>query len=144
MGGFAEDKQAYVYRDPISPWRRFVFPYDPLIKDCILTFLPRHTRWWDPEEKCWWILDASEQIAISILEQRHYRVMSKRIHREDACSVSRRSGDGNIFESLFKEVPEALQLTVYRHLALALHPDRGGSTELMSQLNVAWGELRRE
>jgi hypothetical protein len=28
-------------------------------------------------------------------------------------------------------------------LSLALHPDRGGSTELMKQLNTAWDQLGR-
>jgi len=32
----------------------------------------------------------------------------------------------------------------YRHLASALHPDRGGTTEAMSQLNAAWAKAQEE
>lgn len=32
----------------------------------------------------------------------------------------------------------------YRSLAAARHPDRGGSTEAMSELNVAWAEAQRQ
>ncbi len=51
----------------------------------------------------------------------------------------------------FKELvglPQELELTfvvaksAYRHTAALLHPDRGGDASKMSELNVAWQEIR--
>jgi len=134
-------QQAYIYRESTSPWRQVVFPYDPPTKDDLLTTLPRFARWWDPEARCWWVLDA--KVAITVLKNRGYQVLIKDLG-EARLSLERNTGGfGNVFEALLQEVPAELRLTVYRHLSLALHPDRGGSTELMKQLNTAWDQLGR-
>jgi len=136
-------QQAYVYREPSSPWRQVVFPYDPPTKDDLLATLPKFARWWDPGARCWWILDAHEKMAIAVLKNRGYQVLVKDLGETQLYLERNTEGFGNVFEALLQEVPAELRLTVYRHLSLALHPDRGGSTELMKQLNTAWDELGR-
>jgi hypothetical protein len=136
-------QQAYVYREPSSPWRQVVFPYDPPTKDDLLTTLPKFARWWDPGAHCWWVLDAHEKMAIAVLKNRGYQVLVKNLSETQLVLERSTEGFGNVFEALLQEVPVELRLTVYRHLSLALHPDRGGSTELMKQLNTAWDGLGR-
>jgi hypothetical protein len=46
-------------------------------------------------------------------------------------------GIGNILIALFDEVPDDLRVGTFRALARAWHPDVGGDTVLMQQLNLA-------
>jgi curved DNA-binding protein CbpA len=39
--------------------------------------------------------------------------------------------------------PDAM-LKAYRAAALTLHPDRGGSMDVMSSLNAAWDRIQKE
>ncbi len=132
------DHQAYVYREPTSPWRQVVFPYDPPTKDDLLATLPKFARWWDPGTRCWWVLDVYEVAAVVVLKSHSYRVFAKDLIRTPPVLDGNAAAFANVFEALLQEVPAELRLTVYRHLSLALHPDRGGSTELMQRLNTAW------
>jgi hypothetical protein len=82
-------------------------------------------------------------MAIAVLKNRDYQVLVKDLSETQFSLERNTTGFGNVFEALLQEVPAELRLTVYRHLSLALHPDRGGSTELMKQLNTAWDRLGR-
>ena len=103
--------------------------------------LPKFARWWDSGAHCWWVLDAHETMAIAVLKNRGYQVLVRNLNETHFSLERNTEGFGNVFEALLQEVPAELRLTVYRHLSLALHPDRGGSTELMQQLNTAWDRL---
>ena len=47
-----------------------------------------------------------------------------------------------VLGALFLSVPVTLRPKIYKQLTLALHPDRGGETELMQSLNNAWERHR--
>ena len=135
-------QQAYIYREATSPWRQVVFPYDLPTKDDLLATLPKFARWWDPGARCWWVLDAHEALAITVLKSRGYKVLVKDLAGTQLLE-RKTEVSGNVFEALLQEIPAELRLTVCRHLSLALHPDRGGSTESIKQLNTAWDRLGR-
>ena len=49
---------------------------------------------------------------------------------------------GQSIDFLFKSLPATQHLALYKHLALALHPDSGGSNEMMTALNKVWDRYK--
>lgn len=106
----------------------FIFNEDLVreLKDSI----PSEFRRWDPIEKRW--LFSPLYLADVEAICRHY-FSPESVSLDIAGGVS----SSELFVQLFDLLRGEERERVYRTLAMALHPDRGGSTELMKQLNNA-------
>ena len=106
------------------------FPYDAEAVAIIKT-IPVHR--WDPKTKTW------------TTETSWVRLLATRLHAQGfdiAIDGVPFTPDppkplGLPFDALFAILPERLRLPVFRALSKVLHPDHGGDTALMQQLNRA-------
>lgn len=115
---------AFIHFKEGDPWMRVFFPYDDVIVEVIKEILPKATRWFDRPNGSWMIRPALLRTTVELLED-HF-----------AVHVEAPSGDGPI-EGLFAQVPAERREKLFQKLAGVLHPDTGGSTELMQGLNEA-------
>lgn len=131
------DSEVLAYITEVNGWLFITTPYD---KGVIEAFkeLPRHTRRWDASARCWTILAYYKKHVIGILKENGYRVYVQERERPMIAAAP----TSTPFVQLFSIIPRHLHLSLYRHLCLVLHPDKGGSEELMKALNISYDQVK--
>lgn len=109
------------------------FPYDP---DANAALKRRASARWSPEIKSWWCSLHRVKDAYNALVDAGYNVVVLRDPKVVEVEVEV-AGDGDPIEALLNELDRDLSRRVYRQLSAALHPDAGGSNDLMQRLNRA-------
>lgn len=133
---FKGPTKAGIYRSDRDGWLKVVTPYHPDFVDALKSSIQPPHRTWDPDAKCWYINEMFLE-DITKLCQRYYNEVETNLAEPEASD-----NNTNSFVELFDILPEDLVDKVYYSLSLALHPDRGGSNELVSQLNKAYKERK--
>ena len=100
--------------------------YSPFEAKDDVKSLPR--RRWDADRKCW------------IVPAEHRRQMLDALRR--TCDVIDETGSVAWISEMFAVVPTRHRERVYRALSMCLHPDVGGSNEMMRALNVVYEKYR--
>lgn len=137
------DRVAEIYGSPSEDWLRVYFDYDPDLIEDLKVNIPSYSRRWDPEERCWLILPSQRKKLVVLLADHGHTV--KAFERQPATSnPAPAQSIHDPFEALLREMPAELRSKVYRQLAMALHPDNGGDTELMKRLNLIWDKMGRK
>ena len=137
------DRVAELYGSLTDDWIRAYFDYDPDLIEDLKENIPKRARRWDPEDRCWLILPSQQKRLMELLADHGHQV--KRFQRTATASAGPpTSPTVDPFEAMLKEVPSELRPKVYRQLAIALHPDNGGDTEMMKRLNVIWDRMGRK
>lgn len=113
---------------------RVAFPYDAEAV-AIVKSIPG--RRWDPERRHWTIDAGDARIAAERFVRAGYAVQLDGRPFEATTQQSTRSPNVGPFLALFTILPKHLRTPVYRALSRVLHPDAGGDTSLMQQLNQA-------
>jgi hypothetical protein len=132
--------------DPFVGYRVH-FPYDPTLVALIKSAVPAGQRRWDPEAKRWTILDtfSANYFARKARAAGHAVEMDGVRHESDsrfrgqqqAPPRSSSTVSTDWATALLRAVGKERQDAVYKALSRVLHPDVGGDTELMQQLNEA-------
>jgi hypothetical protein len=113
------------------------FPYDARAVEIIRTVPGRR---WSPEHRHWTILHADVRMASVMFLRAGYDVAIDGVPYEE---VQRSSAPvASPLPALFAVLPQRLRLPAYRALSKVLHPDAGGDTALMQQLNKAMEDNR--
>lgn len=131
----------------VSPRARYLangdlelhFPYDYLLVDALKTEFPSYARRYNPDDKTWTVSQPYVAHAESLLR---WRFPEARIERPDTDGRFRPEQPFAVLHLLPTAPPELID-GAYRILARLHHPDRGGETERMRELNEARGALRQ-
>ena len=111
------------------------FAYDPTLVSIVKT-VPSYARSWQPTSKVW-IIDRpyAVQLAADFARMGH-------IVTGIETSRQREVPDDDWAKLLFRRVGSGKTDIVYRALSRVLHPDVGGDTQLMQELNDARREIQ--
>ena len=132
---FSGPSKAAILKGKTDGWIKILTPYKAdFVDELKSTVQPSH-RSWDPVEKVWHVHDIYLEQLIGMLK-RHYDEVTQDLVVEEEVS-------GNMFEKLFDVITNGTAEKVHRVLSLALHPDHGGSEEMMKQLNAAWSKVKK-
>lgn len=97
-------------------------------------------RRWDPDRKVWTVPEIFESEARSILSSWLGRVVY-----DDRRQPVKTPPKAQMWaDTMFDALPAVLRQPVYRALSRVLHPDSGGDTKAMQQLNAAWQRHERK
>lgn len=115
-------------------------PYDKAFVDALKARMPAALRRWNKPGKYWTIEGAGIVMAVAIVLKFYDDI-------EDIPAVHIRSTviavSPHAALHLTEDAPLGLVETAYRWLAMEHHPDRGGSTRAMQEINAAFGAIRK-
>ncbi len=120
---------------------RVEFPYDRSVVESIKRIIPPHSRAYDPDAKCWYVSSAFRDIVHELLEAVFIDVETD---PERTFTPPTRTTPRTEFHVLHLQPTAPLELVeaAYRCLSRLHHPDRGGSVEIMQQINAAVSIIR--
>jgi hypothetical protein len=129
-------------RRAIDGTYRVTFPYDPDVVTGIKELVPPHSRAYDPDAKCWYVSSAYRDIIHELLEDTFLEVDTD--PERTAYDPPTRTTPRTEFHVLHLQPTAPLELVeaAYRCLSRLHHPDRGGSVEIMQQINAAVSIIR--
>lgn len=116
-------RKAYVYVDT-----DFMYLYTPYIEELVDDIRDLPAREWLPDDRCWKVPTNFRDIVDQLLSKYFKTVEWSK----------QQSAAPDWLEELFKAIPVIHQQRVYRALAVAFHPDTGGSPEMMRRINEVY------
>lgn len=124
--------------------------YDERCVHDIKRRMPKGSRRWDPELRCWFISPFHLRTLIDILSA-YYRSSEIYIDEDVPTLITlddirgnrrKRSPYSDLF--LVEGAPKELVISAYRTLAKLYHPDTGhGDEELMRKINLAYERINK-
>ena len=114
-----------------------ITPYNPDFVDNLKITIPHPHRIWDGVDKHWLISESYVGELVKLLNI-YYTEITTDIGTEEQPTTPQ-----NLFKSVFELLPDDYLAKVYMALAQAVHPDHGGTTEMMTQLNQAYQERKQ-
>lgn len=128
-------KIATIFNTPDTSWIELVTPYDVDFVDDLKMFIDKHNRKWVPETTSWRVRISEKKFLTRLLTDHGFAVHEQHIDYQVKGSVT---GSSNLFEQVLNMIPDEYVNKVYYALAQAVHPDHGGTSEQMKQLNIAY------
>jgi hypothetical protein len=125
---------------------RVTFPFDRIVVDAIKADVPAHSRTYDPDEKAWYIAVAYQRIIRQLLEAVFIEVEMDS-ERRSTCTPppsDRAPRTEYTVLHLLPSAPPELVESAYKCLSRMHHPDAGGTTTTMQELNSAVATIRRK
>jgi hypothetical protein len=116
------------------------FKYDAGIVE-ILKALPSYARRWDPDRKLWRVDVGYARSLAGNLRELGYVVVGIEPPREPPRTNGRTIDGADWAHTLLHRVGPERRERVFRGLSKLLHPDVGGDTVLMRELNAAREQL---
>lgn len=129
--------EAMIIPDSKEGWLKLFIPYDVDFIEDLKESLPSNCRWWDRNQKCWHVQADFLQTVLELCQE-YCDATNNQVK-----PASKAAPQPNIFEEVFKIIPQDYTSRVYAALAQAVHPDHGGSNEIMKQLNLAFQNRAR-
>jgi len=136
-------KEASILRSNREGWVLVSAPYFPDITPRMVedfkTYIDSSSRKWNPDTKFWEVKETCLGTLITILKKYFGDNITQNLTAEEASP-------SNLFRPVFealKQLPNGQLDKVYRQLSMAVHPDVGGSNELMTKLNEAYQEVKK-
>ena len=130
--------KAQILRSSKQGWLNVVTPYKKKFVEELKTWIQPSHRMWNPNARLWEVQEMHLEKLITLLEK-HFDEVEHDLFAEE-----------QVPSNMFKPVLEALKGLsngnldkIYRQLAVAVHPDHGGSNELMTKLNRAYEEIKK-
>jgi predicted transcriptional regulator len=129
---------------------RLASPYNKDFVEGLKAAIPISDRSYDPDTKIWTFVE--RQLAPVQQFFKMMNVQATVITRQQTEQASQSTPQGPRKNIAIAEItleffrlagPDAM-LKAYRAAALTLHPDRGGSMDVMSSLNAAWDRIQKE
>jgi len=130
----------YVYGGSV----RLQFPYDKFLVEQIKVHIPAQSRSYDPGTKTWTVDACFGPVAIGLLRQTFGDVEIIHAHGQRPPEPVLIRNSDSVFRTLhlLPSAPPALVEAAYKVLARLLHPDLGGNTATMQQVNTAYETIR--
>ena len=132
---FSGQTKAAILRSKMTGWVDLVTPYRADFVDALKSQIQPSHRQWDPAMKVWHVQDMFLEKVIDMLGKYFDEVTTDLVEEKSAIS-------GNLWTEVFKAIPKDTADKVYYALAMAVHPDHGGSNEQMTLLNKAYQECK--
>jgi len=131
----------------ITPYGKAVlaFPFDRWLVESIKAEIPGYSRTYDPATKQWEVdgvyIGVARLLLTTVFPDAEIIDESPRFDRPS----TNRTGPKTSYTvlHLLPSAPPELVETAYKTLARLHHPDRGGATETMQELNQAIKDIRR-
>lgn len=122
-------------------WIHVRTPYDPGFVRELKSEIHASQRKWDPDEKIWKV-DPSQDDVLVPLVAKYFGEPTVLEDKEEVVVVTQAGDDP--YGALLRLAPDDVLKRVYRLVATALHPDKGGSAEKMTRANQAWKAIRED
>jgi hypothetical protein len=112
------------------------FPFDKALVASLKAMIPSAYRSFSKERGNIWLIDLIMEDQLKAIAKGYgYKIESLDTIKENGPSP---------FHMLLVDLPLPILKKVYRVIATEIHPDRGGSTELMQKVNDAWALIEKE
>jgi hypothetical protein len=111
--------------------------YSPFEAREAIKTLPRSWRSWDSEEKCWVIPVHAVAELTRALKLEGFTIMSRAGSGQRAESPRPQRSGESWADLMYASLGRELAGRAYKALVPVLHPDRGGATAAMQDLNAA-------
>ena len=135
---FTGPTKAGIYKSKKENWLKVVAPYKADFVDELKSSIQPSHRSWDPDNKHWLVNEIYLEDLVKMC-QRHF----DEIETDLVEGATEATEPENLFTQVFNALPNGGYVDkVYYALAQAIHPDHGGSEELMTQLNKAYQERK--
>jgi len=125
--------RAAVNRSVLTGWVDLVTPYNAgFVRDLKESIQTSHRKW-NPDMKVWQVNQIYLDKAVLLLKKYFDEVTTDLLTEPEVPA--------NLFKPIFeilRKLPNGNMDKIYRTLAMAVHPDHGGSDELMKKLNEAY------
>ena len=122
---------------------RLQFPYDAELIDALKAGIPVHARKYDPAGKTWTITPTYASTAFRLMSAVFPDVDVVEQTSAGSADRDRHAGeDPWTILHLRSTAPPELVIAAHRCLAKLHHPDRGGTTAVMQEINAAAEALR--
>lgn len=130
---FKGPTKAAILKGNQAGWLTIITPYNANFVDELKSTIQPSHRQWDPSAKAWRVNEIYLEELVPMLQ---------RYFDEIETDLTTEPSSNNLFVEVFKIVNGQYRDKVYYALAQALHPDHGGSQELMTKLNAAYQETK--
>jgi hypothetical protein len=122
--------------------------FSPDFIEFIKQQIPASDRAYDPPTKNWKFnkkyIDAVRGAAEKVFGKNNVTFVSEAQVKGAAPSANKNSSIEACLAEFMKLLPFDAANAAFRKASMALHPDRGGSMEAMSKLNVLWDRIKAE
>lgn len=122
---------------------RVEFPFDRDVVDSIKSIVPAHSRTYDPDQKAWYIASVYADIIQRLLEAVFIDVEMDSERTTSPPPSDRAPRTEYTVLHLLPSAPPELVESAYKCLSRMHHPDAGGATATMQELNAAVATIRR-
>ena len=109
-------------------------PYNADFVEDLKATLPKLARLWDPDRKCWWVDPEYIDLALAVILRWYDEVITP-----DQAQLTAESSWDTLY--LQPGAPVQVIRAVYRVLAKMNHPDHGGETKAMQEINIAYEQV---
>jgi|SRR5690606_19382502 len=122
------------------------FPYSQVLITQLKLDVPAFCRSYAPATKTWTVREPYVDLAVSMVRRAYpdLRVDDRRQYHTGLSVPAARSAPEYAALHLLPTAPPELVEAAYKTLARIHHPDRGGSTETMTQINEAVSAIRKQ
>jgi hypothetical protein len=131
-----EKGKVVLNQDPdYSDWLVISCPYETHFIKSLKTIVDPSQRWWDKEKKVWHVRSAFISEILPLF-RKYYDEVECRVNVREILATTQ----VNVFSQLFNRISPQYADRIYKSLAKVVHPDTGGDSDLMKQLNTAYQE----
>lgn len=122
-------------------WLRVTFDYDVDLKDELMESVGKGNYRYQPGTRAWRYRMEYRDVILSILGDYGYDIIELEA-KEKLSSKSRPTEKVNPWDAVFASIDKDLSHKLYLAATKALHPDTGGETKAMQELNQSWEDYR--
>jgi len=141
---FSGPTRATILKSTTRGWFDIQTPYNEDFVSQLKALIQPASRKWNPDVKLWSVSEAYLEDVVNLLKV-HYDEVVANIGQESTGSIAAPKVT-NTFKLVFetvKDMPNSNIDKLYMTLANAVHPDHGGTNDLMRQLNEAYQEVKK-
>lgn len=127
-------------------WYRLITPYHKAFLDEFRAAIPGSLRRWDPDAKEWYFKDTELNTVVEVVSK-YFDQIDTDVKFDDSEGEASSSSNGKSqweILCLTSEAPIELVKFAYKMFAKVRHPDHGGSTKAMAELNRAYSDAVSE
>jgi len=132
---FTGKTKAGIFKSGTDGWLKLVTPYDESFLDDFRSIIQPSGRMWNPTLKVWLVQEMFLAELVDLVKL-HFDEYETDLLDEPKHIVK----PENIWTFVLDSIPKDSVKSVFRFLANAVHPDKGGTEEQMKLLNLAYDE----
>jgi len=133
---FTGKTKAGIFKSGTVGWLKLVTPYDESFLSDFRSIISPSARQWNPTLKVWLVQEMYLAELVEIVKI-HFDEYTTDLLEDEPKQIVKPE---NIWTFVLDSIPKDSVKSVYRALAFAVHPDKGGTEEQMKLLNSAYQE----